>query len=287
MDHVQALVPQLSSQERTIRLVYPAETATAEAHLNLSRDAGLFLNHQHTDFFMQTGLAQLTMPSTSLDGVTEDVFFRIVPVKAQQQETIHTNALKNEQIQQTMPKKAIISLMGTPITIETNLQNRPVTITLPISAGLTEEQRASLVVYIEHSDATTEVKRGRMVEFEPGVKGFQFEVDHFSTFNLIYASEVQEEEAEMEVNRLAPYIQGYPDGTFKPNASVTRAQMAMMLARFLTNGNIPTTTNSTFEDTTNHPSKDAIEVVKQVGLFNGTTETTFNPNGTIRKALLM
>ncbi|WP_197278956.1 S-layer homology domain-containing protein [Lysinibacillus sp. ZYM-1] len=285
LDHVQVFVPQLSNQDaRTIRLVYPAETATAEAHLNLSRNAGLFLNKQQTNFFMQTALAQLTMPSTSFNGVTEDVFFRIVPVKAQQQEVIQTNALKNEQIQQAMPKRAIISLMGTPVTIETNLQNRPVTITLPISEEVTEEQMASLVVYIEHSDATTEVKRGRIVEFEPGVKGFQFEVDHFSTFSLVYASEAQEEEAEVEVNRLAPYIQGYPDGTFKPNTPVTRAQMATMLARFLSNGDIPTTTNVSFKDTTNHPSKDAIEVVKQADLFNGITETTFNPNGTITRA---
>jgi len=285
LNHVQALVPQLSNQEaRTIRLVYPVETATAEAHLSLSSNAGLFLNRQQTNFFMQTALAQLTMPSTSFNGVTEDVFFRVVPVKAQQQEVIQAKVLKNEQIQQGMPKRAIISLIGTPVTIETNLQNRPVTITLPISAELTEEQMASLVVYIEHSDATTEVKQGRMVEFEPGVKGFQFEVDHFSTFSLLYASEVQEEEGQMEVKRLAPYIQGYPDGTFKPNAPVTRAQMATMLARFLTNGDMPTTTNSSFEDTINHPSKDAIEVVKQAGLFNGQTETTFNPNGTITRA---
>ncbi len=285
LNHVQALVPQLSNQEaRTIRLVYPVETATAEAHLSLSSNAGLFLNRQQTNFFMQTALAQLTMPSTSFNGVTEDVFFRVVPVKAQQQEVIQAKVLKNEQIQQGMPKRAIISLIGTPVTIETNLQNRPVTITLPISAELTEEQMASLVVYIEHSDTTTEVKQGRMVEFEPGVKGFQFEVDHFSTFSLLYASEVQEEEGQMEVKRLAPYIQGYPDGTFKPNALVTRAQMATMLARFLTNGDMPTTTNSSFEDTINHPSKDAIEVVKQAGLFNGQTETTFNPNGTITRA---
>ncbi|MFG3432989.1 S-layer homology domain-containing protein [Lysinibacillus fusiformis] len=62
----------------------------------------------------------------------------------------------------------------------------------------------------------------------------------------------------------------YPDGSFKPNASVTRAQLATMLARFLTNGDIPT--------------KDAIEVVQQAGLFNGTTEKTFNLNGTITRA---
>ena len=117
------------------------------------------------------------------------------------------------------------------------------------------------------------------------MKGFQFEINHFSTFSLVYASGVQEVEPEVkpEVKVLVPYSQGYPDGTFKPNNSVTRSQMATMLARFFTNGDIPTA-KATFDDTVNHPSRDAIEVVKQVGLFNGVTETTFNPNGTITRA---
>ncbi|EFI70689.1 S-layer domain protein, partial [Lysinibacillus fusiformis ZC1] len=285
LEPVQVQVQQMSNQEeRTIRLVYPAETATVEAILHLPRTAGLYLNKQQTNLFMQTALAHLMMPSTAFNGITEDIFFRIMPVKAQQQEMIQANVRQNEHIQQAMPNRATLSLLGTPVTIETNLQNRPITITLPISAALTAEQMASLVVYIEHSDATTEVKRGRIVEFEPGVKGFQFEVDHFSTFSLVYASEVQEEEKEeVETNRLVPYIQGYPDGTFKPNASVTRAQMATMLARFLTNGKIPTA-EVTFEDTEKNTSKYAIEFVKQAGLFNGTTQTKFDPNGTITRA---
>ena len=282
LNHVQMLVQQMTNQDaRTIRLVYPAETATAEAYLNLFRNAGLFLYNQNTDFFIQTELAQMRIPHRSFDGETEDVYFHLAPVKGPQQDMIHTNALNNEQIQQAMPDRAIISLLGTPVRIETNLQNRPVMITLPISSELTEDQIASLLIYIEHSDETTEIKHGRIVEFVPGVKGFQFEVNHFSTYSLVYTSEVQE--AEEEVEQIAPYIQGFPDGTFKPNASVTRAQMATMLARFLTNGDIPTA-SATFKDTKNHPSKDAIELMKEIGLFNGITDTTFNPNGTITRA---
>ncbi|WP_421926978.1 S-layer homology domain-containing protein [Lysinibacillus capsici] len=282
LNHVQMLVQQMTNQDaRTIRLVYPAETATAKAYLNLFRNAGLFLYNQNTDLFIQTELAQMRIPFKSFDGVTEDVYFHLAPVKGPQQDMIHTNALNNEQIQKAMPDRAIISLLGTPVRIETNLQNRPVMITLPISSELTEDQIASLLIYVEHSDETTEVKHGRIVEFVPGVKGFQFEVDHFSTYSLVYTSEVQE--AEEEVEQIAPYIQGFPDGTFKPNASVTRAQMATMLARFLTNGDIPTA-SATFKDTKNHPSKDAIELVKEIGLFNGITDTTFNPNGTITRA---
>jgi hypothetical protein len=32
-------------------------------------------------------------------------------------------------------------------------------------------------------------------------------------------------------------IVGYPDGTFRPNAPITRAEMAVVLNRYLTNNN--------------------------------------------------
>ncbi len=56
------LIQQMTNQDaRTIRLIYP-ETATAEAHMNLLTNTGLFLNNQNTDFFIETELAQLRIP---------------------------------------------------------------------------------------------------------------------------------------------------------------------------------------------------------------------------------
>ncbi|MDP1432673.1 leucine-rich repeat protein, partial [Lysinibacillus capsici] len=114
LEPVQVQVQQMSNQEeRTIRLVYPAETATVEAILHLPRTAGLYLNKQQTNLFMQTALAHLMMPSTAFNGITEDIFFRIMPVKAQQQEMIQANVRQNEHIQQAMPNRATLSLLGT------------------------------------------------------------------------------------------------------------------------------------------------------------------------------
>ena len=274
LENVKAIISQIADQnERAVKVVFPSETATVEANLNAPRSMLEYMANQRTDLFIRTALSTILVPHTSLNGFSEDLFFRIVPVKSEAREAIQENAQQNQQVKDFVTNRMTITLLGNPVTIETNMQNRPMTITMPIPADATDEQKAALFVYIEHSDGTTEVKRGRIVEFEPGVKGFAFDAQHFSTFTLMYPSE--------EI--VAPYIQGYPDGTFKPNASITRAQMATMLARHLTNGDIPTA-EATFKDTGKNQSKDAIEFVKQAGLFNGTTQTTFDPQRTITRA---
>ena len=50
--------------------------------------------------------------------------------------------------------------------IETNMQNRPVLLTLPLPTDITEEQLNHLAIYIEHSDGTKEVVRGKIVEYQ-------------------------------------------------------------------------------------------------------------------------
>lgn len=100
-----------------------------------------------------------------------------------------------------MTNTTTITVLGNPVKIETNLQSRSVTITLPLPTDVTAEKMVSILVYIQHSNGTTEVKRGRVVELEPGIKGIEFEVAHFSTFTLLYSPDLKIEE---EVNTLAP-----------------------------------------------------------------------------------
>ena len=52
-----------------------------------------------------------------------------------------------------------------------------------------------------------------------------------------------------------------------------------------TNGNVPS--GSKFQDIQTHWAKDYIDTVTQLGLFNGTTETTFSPNQTITRGMFI
>ncbi|RDZ56362.1 cell surface glycoprotein, partial [Haloferax sp. Atlit-12N] len=118
-----------------------------------------------------------------------------------------------------------------------------------------------------------------------GITGLQFEVNKFSTFSILYLPEKEEEVKEPITEGVThlPYIQGYQDDTFRPNAPVTRAQMASMFARHITNNDIPEA-SATFTDTVKHDAKDAIEFVTETGLFKGITATSFQPNGSITRA---
>ncbi|MER2037949.1 MAG: InlB B-repeat-containing protein [Solibacillus sp.] len=80
------------------------------------------------------------------------------------------------------------------------------------------------------------------------------------------------------------YINGFPDGTFKPNAAVTREQMALMLANILTNYNVPTHSSTPFTDISNSYAKDAINYVNQNGLMTGKTANGFDPKGNMTRA---
>lgn len=276
-------IEKLANQEnKQSRMVIPDEQQqVSETNISIGREAAELLTTTGTGLGIDMATVKLDIPATSFANINSAIYFRVVPVKAQATKQQLEQRAKTEEVVKQLTSTTV-TLLGQPMTIETNMQNRPVTLTLPLPNDVTQEQLESLVVYIEHSDGTKEVVRGQIVDFKEGTKGIQFDVTKFSTFTILYAP-VEKEETVMEKPVAIPYIQGYADGTFRPNASVTRAQMASMLARHLTNDNIPTV-QASFKDTEKHGAKDAIEYVKAQGLFQGTTATTFNPNGTITRA---
>ena len=77
-------------------------------------------------------------------------------------------------------------------------------------------------------------------------------------------------------------IKGYPDGTFKPNKSITRAEFAVIASKYIKN---PKAADETFSDVPmNHWAKDAIAKVKAEGWISGYTDGTFKPDAPITRA---
>ncbi|MBL7574279.1 S-layer homology domain-containing protein [Peptoniphilus asaccharolyticus] len=77
-------------------------------------------------------------------------------------------------------------------------------------------------------------------------------------------------------------IKGYPDGTFKPNKSITRAEFATIVSKYIKN---PKAADETFVDVPmNHWAKDAIAKVKAEGLISGYPDGTFKPDAPITRA---
>ena len=79
-------------------------------------------------------------------------------------------------------------------------------------------------------------------------------------------------------------ITGYPDGTFRPNAAITRAEFAAIAARFDTNGD---KTAAKFSDIATHWAKDEISIAYNNGWITGYPNGTFGPQRDITRAETM
>lgn len=74
-------------------------------------------------------------------------------------------------------------------------------------------------------------------------------------------------------------IEGYADGTFKPNSFITRAEFVTMLSRF---EGIKSKDNS-FNDTKDHWASDSINAVKEMDLVKGYSNGEFRPDSYITR----
>lgn len=159
-----------------------------------------------------TSQGSLHIPHRWLALMEEAVTFQIKPLTDTQAQSEVLDRAKGEEMVQDVARdgqihEGHIQLIGQPVTIETSLQDRPITIILPLPAGLLPEdgqlpddhqlsqaqakdERASflenLVIYVEHSNGQKELIRPQAVEYAPGEWGLQFVVDHFSLFSILY-----------------------------------------------------------------------------------------------------
>lgn len=279
-----------NKEDKRSRLVIPnMEPPASETKVILDRDAAKRLIEGKSHFSIAMGMVKIDVPFTSMNDFNEDIYFRIVPIKdALRQKAIEDQAKQAEIVLQ-QGNGANVKLVGQPISIDTNLQNRQVTLLLPLPANLTSAQRENMMVYVEHSNGTVEIIRGRFAEFTRGQTGIVFDVEHFSTFSLLYVEQAQEEvppeKEPIEVDStFASYIHGYRDGTFRPNVNVTRAQMAAMLARNLSDNHVPEASNLFYADTATSWAKNDIEYIRTEGIMQGRHDRSFGPNEMITRA---
>ncbi|SED06819.1 S-layer homology domain-containing protein [Paenibacillus sp. GP183] len=83
----------------------------------------------------------------------------------------------------------------------------------------------------------------------------------------------------------AGIIKGYEDGSFGPDAQITRAEMAVMLAGALGQSNEANAVTG-FTDDKDIPvwAKGAVAAIKKQGLVEGKGSNAFDPNGNTTRA---
>jgi len=91
---------------------------------------------------------------------------------------------------------------------------------------------------------------------------------------------------EIEKAKAAGYITGYEDGTMKPNATISRQEAAVIIAKLLKLDPVSTGLEGKFNDAADIPqwSKGLIGAVTAKGCMTGYPDHTFQPYGLLKRA---
>ncbi|WP_342554109.1 S-layer homology domain-containing protein [Paenibacillus sp. FSL R7-0652] len=244
------------------------------------QSARLFTEHG-IDLVISNPNVKITIPAASLKDRSDDVYFRLVPVKKQEtRQEIEQRLRANDTIAQLAGTKNM-QLLGRPMTIETNLQSRPVTLVLPVdSKQLAGVNPADLGVYIEHSSGTKELVHGKLVAVnkDNGQQGIEISVDQFSTFSVVQVKDWKDHTSDAK-----PYIRGYADGRFQPERFVTRAEMTALITRVLDASSVESETAFT-DVKAGHWAYDNISAAANAGYVRGYTDGSFRPEQAMTRA---
>ena len=88
-----------------------------------------------------------------------------------------------------------------------------------------------------------------------------------------------------DINQLADLgvVTGNPDGTFRPDSQITRAEIVAILVRLY---DLDSETMVTFEDTQNHWASGYISIAASLGYINGFDSAHFGPNEALTREQL-
>ncbi|WP_102348305.1 DUF4347 domain-containing protein [Bacillus sp. Marseille-P3661] len=271
------------------------EVTIPKGSVNQLVEGNISLEIQTND--VRVAILQETLKSLQQLGM--DLYFNIVPIKDEnEKKQVEERTLSAAEVQKIAGNSNVV-VHGKPMIIETNYKNYPTKVVFPLT-GLKlpsdpKERKAlvdSLAIYIEHSDGEKKVQKGKVMFDDNGNPvGLEIEINKFSTFTIISVqpkdeitlTDVEGHWAEKPIRELVSMkaVNGYPDGTFKPNTSVTRAEFTTMVVNALqikNNGNA-----KTFDDIQKHWAKNSIEIAAANEVVNGLSETRFGPDETITR----
>jgi putative cell wall-binding protein len=181
----------------TARIVIPDEKKeVSETIVNIPNNSLNLLAEGQISLQIDTEKAKIDIPMGSLQKAGElmeqDMYFNLVPIEEEvQKEEVEERVILQVGVINGNAS-GTISIVGNPITIETNMPSSEVDITLPLTGieiladpEARETFLNQLAVFIEHSDGEKELVQGEIVEYRPGVPGIKFHIMKFSTFTIV------------------------------------------------------------------------------------------------------
>lgn len=265
----------------TVRLLFPdTKDEVAELDFGLSKDSMKVLASGKVNLELFTENARLILSQQTLASLDKDYRIKLIPVKKKEAIELLEKRAKQEEIVKAAAGTGESYVVGRPVKIETEIKDQPVDMILPLPSSIipaSEEKRAeflsNLAIYIEHSDGSKELIDPELVAYSKEKEGLKFRVTHFSTFAVLYMDN-------WAASQLCdPYMKGYPDGTFRPDQAMTRAEIATALARVGAAQTSENQTGSSYSDSDKFGwAQDDIRKVTSAGLMTGYENGTFGPD---------
>ncbi|CAI6023009.1 X2-like carbohydrate binding domain-containing protein [Cohnella sp. JJ-181] len=274
----EAIAKQAAAGAESITIAIPdAKDEVSETKVTVPADIAKLLADGKLDLGLAIGGSKIVIPAASLSVAGTDLVFTVRPLKSEADRT----AAQGRANASSVVKAAYgddAAVVGRPVAIDTNLQGRDVEIVLPLG-GAAGTGAEDLGIYVEHSDGSTELKRGEIVNLGSG-KGFKIIVNKFSTFTLLKLGE------QPATPSRKAYIQGFADGTIRPGAALTRAQIATIVARLTAGaeGAVDGQAKAYADVSASHWAATDIAAVSRLGLMNGYADGTFRPDQTVTRA---
>ena len=183
--------------------------------------------------------------------------------------------------------------------------NNPVTVTWPYPAG-TDSNDTFYIVHFTNMNRGIDLTEGAIagatverLETENTENGIRFTVDSFSPFVLVWSDEgggwnppdIDDDKPEkpggLNTGDHVAYIIGYPDGEVKPEGNITRAEVATIFFRLLTDETRDeywSKTNSYTDVPADSWFNNAISTLSSMGIIDGYADGSFRPDAPITRA---
>ncbi len=183
--------------------------------------------------------------------------------------------------------------------------NNPVTVTWPYPAG-TDSNDTFYIVHFTDMNRGTNLTEGAIesaavesLETENTENGIRFTVKSFSPFVLVWSDEgggwnppdIDDDKPEkpggLNTEDHVAYIIGYPDGEVKPEGNITRAEVATIFFRLLTDETRDeywSKTNSYTDVPADSWFNNAISTLSNMGIIDGYADGSFRPDAPITRA---
>ncbi|AWB45963.1 hypothetical protein DCC85_18500 [Paenibacillus sp. CAA11] len=279
----EAIAQAQKQNQKEIRVVIPdVKDEVDQVDFNISKNDIKAVNEAGLGFEVYTDHGTIAVPAASLEGLDEDLYFRLVPVKDSSDQKALLTRVQNEPVVKKAADQAP-TLASRPVKIETNLSDRPVTLTIPIrnreipkDPVLRSQLLNSLAVLIETTDGKVSLDKGKPAEQE-GTTGLEVSTNAFGTFTILQWDGV-------DLTPDTGYIHGFVDGTFRPNAPVSRSQLAVMLARNLGIGQGASSVKLNYSDVpANSYAVNALAAIKEKAIMSGDGYGNFRPEEAVTR----